>query len=94
MLIAGRKVIHDAIARHGEWKASLENWLKITSSADWKNFTDIRKTWRSADYVAPHVVFNIAQNRARLITTIVYAATIVQIHEVLDHRTYDRKKFR
>jgi mRNA interferase HigB len=94
MLILGREAIHDAIAKHSEWKASLENWLKVAANAAWKNFPDVRTTWRSADYVAPYVIFDIAQNRARLITTIVYAASIIQIHEVLDHKTYDRRKFR
>ena len=94
MIVVGRESIHEAIVKHSEWKASLENWLKVTANAGWKNFPGVRKTWKSADYTAPHVIFNVAQNRARLITTIVYVASIVQVHEVLDHKAYDRRKFR
>ena len=94
MIIAGREAIYEAIAKHSQWKASLENWLKVTANAGWKNFPEVRKTWKSADYVAPHVIFNVAQNRGRLITTIVYAASIVLVHELLDHKSYDRRKFR
>jgi mRNA interferase HigB len=94
MVIGGREVIYEAIRKHPEWKASLESWLKVTAGANWSSFPDVRKTWKSADYVRPYVIFNVSQNRARLVTTIVYVASLVQIHEVLDHKTYDRRDFR
>jgi len=94
MRVVGREVLSEAMRKHSEWRASLESWLKVTASASWTSFPDVRKTWKSADYVKPYVIFNVAQNRARLVTTIVYVASIVQIHEVLDHKKYDRRDFR
>ena len=94
MIVLGREVLYEAIRKHSEWKASLEIWLKVTEGADWTSFPDVRRTWKSADYVKPYVVFNVAQNRARLIATIVYVASMVQVHEVLDHKMYDRRELR
>jgi mRNA interferase HigB len=94
MIVLDREVIYEAIRKHSEWKASLEIWIKVTEGASWASFPEARRTWKSADYVKPYVVFNVAQNRARLIATIVYTASIVQVDEVLDHKTYDRREFR
>ena len=47
MRIVSRKAIKEATARHGEWGASLNAWYKITKNADWKNFDEVRKSWKN-----------------------------------------------
>ena len=89
--IISRKAIRTASATHGEWSASLAAWFKITKNADWQNPADVRQTSNSADFVGPFVVFDIANNRCRLIATINYKWKMVYIRHILSHAEYDRE---
>ncbi|HKT48210.1 MAG TPA: type II toxin-antitoxin system HigB family toxin [Candidatus Acidoferrales bacterium] len=91
MRIVSRKAIRDACLRHPEWSASLNAWYKITLAADWKNFADLRNTWRRSDVVGRFVVFDISHNRCRLIAAIKYRWRMVYVRAVLDHAEYDQK---
>jgi mRNA interferase HigB len=79
MRIVSRKTLREAAARHGEWGASLNAWYKITKNANWKNFAEVRNSWRNSDVVGRFVVFDISNNRCRLIATIKYKWGMVYI---------------
>jgi mRNA interferase HigB len=91
MRVVSRKSIREAAASHGEWSASLNAWYKITKNADWKNFTDVRNSWKNSDVVGRFVVFDISHNRCRLIATIKYKWRMVYIRSILSHAEYDKK---
>ena len=91
MRIVSRKAIREAIAKHGEWGASLNAWFKIAGSADWGNFAEVRNSWRNSDRVGRFVVFDISHNRCRLIATINYKWRMVYIRRILSHSEYDKK---
>jgi len=93
MRIVSRKAIREASARHREWGASLNAWYKIAKSADWKNFADIRDSWKKCDAVGRFVVFDISHNRCRLIATVNYKWSMLYIRHVLSHADYDRKEW-
>jgi len=93
MRIVSRKAIREAAARHTEWSASLNAWYKIAKNADWKNFSDVRNSWRNSDVVGPFVVFDISNNRCRLIATIKYRWRMVYIRRILSHAEYDQKEW-
>lgn len=94
MRIVSRKAIKEAIAQHGEWAASLNAWYKVTKNADWKNFAEVRNSWRNSDVVGRYVVFDVSNNRCRLIATINYKWGMVYIREILSHAEYDEKGWR
>ena len=93
MRVVSRKAIRDAAAKHTEWNASLNAWYKIVKNADWKNFADVRSSWRNSDVVGPFVVFDISNNRCRLIATIKYKWRMVYIRRILSHAEYDQKEW-
>lgn len=93
MRIVSRKAIREAAASHSEWAASLNAWYKVTKNADWKNFAEVRNSWRNSDVVGPFVVFDIGHNRCRLIATIIYRWSMVYIRQILGHADYDRKEW-
>jgi mRNA interferase HigB len=93
MRIVSRKAIKEATAKHGEWGASLNAWHKITKNADWKNFADVRKSWKNSDAVGRFVVFDISHNRCRLIASIKYKWRMVYIRHILSHAEYDEKEW-
>jgi len=90
--VLGRKRIDDAIKTNSQWKASLNRWFRIASGAGWKTFAEVRQTLRNADYVKGKVVFNIANNKARLISQIDYEMGTVIVEQVLSHADYDNWK--
>lgn len=72
MQIIGRKKFDDACKKHSEWRASLKSWTRITDGAEWQHIADVRLTFNTADPAGPYVVFDIANNRARLIAIVDY----------------------
>ena len=91
MRIVSRKALREAAAKHSEWGASLKAWYKITRNADWKNFAEVRNSWRDCDVVGRFVVFDISNNRCRLIAVIKYQWRMVYIRQILGHAEYDEK---
>jgi len=81
--------------RHGEAEASLRTWIRLVREAQWHCFSDLRKTFPSADGLTVAsgrkvVVFNVANNRYRLIATVHYNTQIMYTLMILPHREYDR----
>ena len=72
-------------------------WAAIVKAVRWHNFQEVRGTFGDADNVRGYVIFNIRQNRYRLITVIHYAKTTAQkrtqghvyIRSFLTHKEYD-----
>ena len=93
MRVVSRKAIREAATNHGEWSASLNAWYKIAKNADWRNFAEVRNSWRNSDVVGPFVVFDISHNRCRLIATIKYRWRMVYIRRILSHADYDEKEW-
>ncbi len=70
-------------------------WWKATLKADWANIQDVRITFPHADAVAlPSrlvvTVFNIAGNKYRLITRVIYEYRRVYVKSVLTHAEYNK----
>jgi len=86
--IITKKRIKEASSEHSEWKASLESWHKITKAADWKNFPEVKHSWRNVDLVGICVVFDIANNRARLVAHVDYKNHMVFIRFIIGHVEY------
>ncbi len=93
MRIVSRKAINEAASKHSEWGASLTAWYKIARHADWKNFAEVRNSWRNSDVVGRYVVFDISHNRCRLIATIKYKWRMIYIRNILSHAEYDEREW-
>ncbi|MGO8734100.1 MAG: type II toxin-antitoxin system HigB family toxin [Terriglobia bacterium] len=72
-------------------------WRKIARAARWRNFVDVRQVFKDADDVKGYVIFNIRQNRYRLVTIIHYSRLKggetteghIYIRSFLTHKQYD-----
>ena len=93
MRIVSRKAIREATAKHSEWAASLNAWYKVTKDADWKNFADVRRTWKNSDGVGRYMIFDTSHNRCPLIASIKYSWRMVYIRRILSHVEYDGKEW-
>ena len=65
-------------------------WRTVTRHADWANFAGLRRTFGSADLVGNCTVFDVGNNRSRLIGRVDFAKGIVYILRIMDHQEYDR----
>jgi mRNA interferase HigB len=97
-----RKRILEETERLGD--ADLTNdlnaWLQTVKAAQWKTFVELRGTFTSADNVDGMTVFNIRNNRFRLITRVIYSRWSepdqewtpgqILVGAVMTHAEYDR----
>ena len=67
---------------------ALDNWYRVAASCRWKSFAEVRQVFRSADWVSPYVVFNIAGNKYRLIAEINFRSQTLFIRHILTHQEY------
>ena len=73
------------------------SWTRIVKQARWRSFLELRNTFPDADSVNGFVVFNIRQNRYRLIVAVHYAKVIagkltmghVYVGSFMTHKEYD-----
>lgn len=65
-------------------------WYWAAKRADWSNFAAVRESFRDADLVDGLLVFNIRQNRYRLIVYPVFSRRKLYIRALLTHREYMR----
>lgn len=100
MHIVTRRHIREATKKYADAAKELQAWVAIVEAVRWHNFAEVRSWFKDADYVDNYVVFNIRQNRYRLITVIHYAKTTqelrteghVYIRSFLTHKEYDNRR--
>ena len=99
MHVVTRKHLVDAEQKFPDAAKEIRAWHKIADNARWRNFTEVRQVFKDADDVDGYVIFNIRQNRYRLVTIIHYAREKdgrlteghIYIRSVLTHRQYDNR---
>jgi mRNA interferase HigB len=97
--IVTRRHLREAIANYLDAANEIKAWASIVEAVRWRNFQEVRRWFKDADSVDGYVVFNIRQNRYRLITVIHYAKTIgereteghVYIRSFLTHKEYGNR---
>lgn len=80
--------------RHADAAPALQGWWVAVQAAEWHDFTDVRKTFNSADYVDPLVVFNLGGSRYRLVTHIDYDRQFVVMKWFGTHADYDKEQWK
>ncbi|WP_407673577.1 type II toxin-antitoxin system HigB family toxin [Paludisphaera rhizosphaerae] len=69
----------------------LREWEKKVKSNEWTNWGELKQTFGSADQVGSCTVFDVGNNRWRLIARINYRRGLVYTLKVMTHADYDRK---
>jgi len=98
--IVTRKHLAQAVADYPDAAGEIAAWMRIVENVRWHNFAEIRSVFTDADYVDGYVVFNIRQNRYRLITVIHFAKSTqelrtdghVYIRSFLTHKQYENPR--
>lgn len=75
--------------KHASTRNSLEAWHRVIKNRNFKNFSELRLTFGSVDFVGGLTIFNVGGNNVRVIASIHYNRKKVYIRQVLTHVEYD-----
>jgi len=92
--VVSHKAIRLFCARYPHAKEPLDRWYRIAKGASWANFPEIKQTLRSADFVAPYVVFDIGGNKYRLIAEVNFGKKVLFVRHILTHKEYDQEAWK
>jgi mRNA interferase HigB len=96
--VISRRKFREFVADHPNYAnvlPALAAWHREAVRAPWTSFAAIRESYASADQVGRFVVFNVAGNKVRLVTLILYNTKPrrIYIKHVLTHKEYDTFDF-
>ena len=94
MNVYGYEVVEKFAKRHARSRSSLNLWRDTTLGSKWKNFDDVRKTFRTADIYGDCIIFDIGGNNYRRIAEIDYEAEQVSIKAIMTHSEYGKDKWK
>ena len=97
MHIITEKHLSRAAEHYPDAAKEISAWRKIAKAARWRSFVEVQQTFKDADAVKGYVIFNLRQNRYRLVTVIHFSRVKdgriteghVYIRSVLTHKAYD-----
>jgi len=85
------KRIKEFVANHPESNVALGNWYKKMKRSNFDNVNEIRRSFKDSDYIGnQRFVFNICNNKFRLVTVILISTQIVLIRFIGTHEEYVR----
>jgi mRNA interferase HigB len=88
--VISRRALREFWELHPQSKEPLLAWFRVMERSNFADFNSVKAAFRTADYVAPYTIFNIAGNKFRLITAIHYNRKRIYIRHVFTHAEYDR----
>lgn len=68
----------------------MEAWYRLVKASSHLSFGEVKRTFSTADYVPPFVVFDVGGNNFRVIAAIHYDRQKLYVREVFTHSEYDR----
>jgi len=91
MRVISRHSLITFCEKYDQARKPMDNWFHKVKEADWKNFSDLKRTFRTADYVGDdRYVFNVHGNEFRIVAYIPFQFHAVYIKFVGTHLEYDR----
>ena len=94
MNILGLSLLKAFKASHADARGPLVAWQESVERARWEGPQDIKRVYRSADFLAGNrVIFNIKGNRYRLVVQVAYVGGDVIIEWVGTHAEYTKRRF-
>lgn len=94
MRVISEKRIWEAKEKWPRSASALDLWYRIMKRNDPKDFAAMKTMFPATDKVGPFHVFDIGGNKLRLIAGVEYRALRVYIKRLLDHRDYEKEKWK
>jgi mRNA interferase HigB len=94
MTLIGQDKIDAFVRRNVQARKPMQAWVAEVKNAQWKTSQDIKKRYRSADFLRNNrVIFNVKGNSYRLVAKVAYQTGVVFVEWIGTHADYDKKKF-
>lgn len=91
MRVIAKKILRDFWKKHRDSEQQLKSWYKEAGEASWKHPNDIKKEYPAASILSNNrVVFNIKENKYRLIIKLNYDYQMIWIRFIGTHGEYDK----
>ncbi len=90
MRVITKRRLREFWSAYPQAQQPLLKWFDTARKTDWKNFSDVRTSFRHADIYRDCVIFDIGGNKFRLIVKIRYQKKWVYVRFVLTHEQYDK----
>jgi len=99
MHVVTRRHLSEAEEQYPDAAREIRAWYKIALDVRWRNFSEVRQVFKDADHEEGYVIFNIRQNRYRLVTIIHYARDKdgrvtqghIYIRSFITHQQYENR---
>ena len=89
--IITRKTLLDYCEKYPEAAVALQSWYYELLKNDFKSFNELRKVYGNASLIGDdRVVFNIMENKYRVVVRIVFAFKAIQVKWFGTHKEYDK----
>jgi mRNA interferase HigB len=88
MHVVSHKAIRTFCEEHPQARSALDHWYRVAKRAAWLNFAEVKRSFNTADFVAPHVVFDIGGNKYRLIAEMSFSRRVLFIRAIMTHKEY------
>ena len=91
MRVIAKRTLKEFWEEYPDSKDSLIEWYNVVSSSEWRLPQDVKAVYPKADNVGNNrMVFNICNNKYRLIVVFRYNIQMVYIRFVGTHKEYDK----
>ncbi len=77
--------------KHADAKDPLSEWYWVVERVEWSGPNEVRNTYRTADTIGDEfVVFNICNNKYRLVVRVHWESSTVYVWDVYTHSEYNQ----
>lgn len=91
MVVISKSAITEFVNRFPAAEAPLAKWYHEVKAADWKDYSDMKRTFNSVDAVGnDRFVFNVGGNNFRLIALIIFRRRTIFILFIGTHAEYNK----
>ncbi|ETF10175.1 type II toxin-antitoxin system HigB family toxin [Pseudomonas sp. RG1] len=94
MHVFSEKPIREAKEKWPQSASALAQWFRLAKRSCPKDFSAMKSIFPAIDKVGQFHVFDLGGNKLRLIAFVSYRSQRLYIKYVLDHREYDRGKWK
>lgn len=92
--IIAERWVREFSNKYSDAASALANWKRAVHSAAWRTQAEVKAHFYDSGLVGDKTVFNIANNRYRLVAYISFRTEILYVKEILTHREYDKGQWK
>jgi mRNA interferase HigB len=92
--VVSHKAIRIFCEEHPHARTAMDHWYRAAKRATRRSFAEVKQSFNTADFVAPHVVFDIGGNKYRLIAEMNFTRRVLFIRRIMTHKEYTKETWK